>query len=158
MSLVLRAAARAVVNLQPFMPRAEHELQRQIREPLNPMFTHLAFLDGVDPWIFTFSLVTVAATIAMGFWSAKKSKTASDFFVAVTATFRILYVFAVLEVGTRRILHRNVTAHPTDVPDFFGPVATGEWRSLRGPAFSDHRTSAVLPASFLIRVFLIHVN
>jgi len=38
---------------------------------------------------------------------------ASDFFVAVTATFRILYVFAVLEVGTRRILHRNVTAHPT---------------------------------------------
>jgi putative transposase len=29
---------------------------------------------------------------------------ASDFFVVVTATFRILYVFLVLEVGTRRIL------------------------------------------------------
>lgn len=43
---------------------------------------HFAFLDGVDPWILTFSLVTVAVTIGMGFWSAKKSKTASDFFVA----------------------------------------------------------------------------
>jgi transposase InsO family protein len=31
----------------------------------------------------------------------------------VTVTFRILYVFVVLEVGTRRILHWNVTAHPT---------------------------------------------
>ena len=38
---------------------------------------------------------------------------ASDFFVVVTATFRILHVFVVLEVGTRRILHWNVTAHPT---------------------------------------------
>jgi transposase InsO family protein len=38
---------------------------------------------------------------------------ASDFFVVVTATFRILYVFVVLEVGTRRILQWNVTAHPT---------------------------------------------
>jgi hypothetical protein len=36
-----------------------------------------------------------------------------DFFVVVVATFRILYVFVVLEVGTRRILHWNVTAHPT---------------------------------------------
>ena len=46
------------------------------------MLTHLAFLDGVDPWILAFSLVTVVVTIGMGFWSAKKSKTASDFFVA----------------------------------------------------------------------------
>lgn len=44
--------------------------------------THLALLDGVDPWILAFSLVTVVVTIGMGFWSAKKSKTASDFFVA----------------------------------------------------------------------------
>jgi Na+(H+)/acetate symporter ActP len=36
----------------------------------------------VDPWILTFSLVTVIATIGMGFWSAGKSKTAGDFFVA----------------------------------------------------------------------------
>ena len=38
---------------------------------------------------------------------------ACDFFVVVTATFRVLYVFVVLEVGTRRILHWNLTAHPT---------------------------------------------
>jgi hypothetical protein len=31
----------------------------------------------------------------------------------VTATFRVLYIFVVMEVGTRRILHWNVTAHPT---------------------------------------------
>jgi cation/acetate symporter len=42
----------------------------------------LALFGGVDPWIFTFSFITVAVTIGMGFWSARKSKTASDFFVA----------------------------------------------------------------------------
>jgi putative transposase len=42
-----------------------------------------------------------------------RSVLASDFFVVVTATFRLLYVFVVLEVGTRRIVHWNVTAHPT---------------------------------------------
>ncbi len=46
------------------------------------MTTTLAFLNGVDPWIFTFSLITVVMTIGMGFWSAKKSRTTSDFFVA----------------------------------------------------------------------------
>jgi transposase InsO family protein len=38
---------------------------------------------------------------------------ACDFCVVVTATFRILYVFVVMEHSTRRILHANVTAHPT---------------------------------------------
>ena len=42
----------------------------------------LAFLGGVDPWIFTFAFITVVVTIGMGFWSAKQSKTTSDFFVA----------------------------------------------------------------------------
>ncbi len=45
-------------------------------------FIPLAILGGVDPWILAFSLVTVVVTIWMGFQSAKKSKTASDFFVA----------------------------------------------------------------------------
>jgi len=40
---------------------------------------------------------------------------ACDFCVAVTATFRVLYVFVVLEVGSRRLVHLNVTAHPTAV-------------------------------------------
>jgi putative transposase len=36
---------------------------------------------------------------------------ACDFFVAVTATFRMLYVFVVIEHGTRRLAHVNVTTH-----------------------------------------------
>jgi putative transposase len=38
---------------------------------------------------------------------------ACDFCVVVTATFRLLYVFVVMEHATRRILHVNVTTHPT---------------------------------------------
>jgi Na+(H+)/acetate symporter ActP len=49
---------------------------------MNPFAATLAFLDGVDPWIFAFSFVTVAITVWMGFRSAKTSKTAGDFFVA----------------------------------------------------------------------------
>jgi putative transposase len=37
---------------------------------------------------------------------------ACDFFVVVTARFRILYVFVLMELGRRRILHLNVTDHP----------------------------------------------
>ncbi|HXG47161.1 MAG TPA: cation acetate symporter, partial [Methylomirabilota bacterium] len=36
----------------------------------------------IDPYILAFSAVTVIVTIWMGFWSARKSRTASDFFVA----------------------------------------------------------------------------
>ncbi len=39
-------------------------------------------LASVDPWILAFSLFTVVATVAMGFWAARRSRTASDFFVA----------------------------------------------------------------------------
>jgi cation/acetate symporter len=35
-----------------------------------------------DGWVLAFSLVTVVLTIGMGFWSARSSKTAGDFFVA----------------------------------------------------------------------------
>jgi Integrase core domain len=38
---------------------------------------------------------------------------ACDFMVAVTAKFQLLYVFVMLELGLRRILQCNVTAHPT---------------------------------------------
>lgn len=42
-----------------------------------------------------------------------KAILACDFFIVVTARFRILYVFVAMEVGSRRIAHFNVTAHPT---------------------------------------------
>jgi putative transposase len=38
---------------------------------------------------------------------------ACDFLVTVTATFRFLYVFVVIEHRSRRPIHCNVTAHPT---------------------------------------------
>jgi len=55
---------------------------------------------------------------------------ACDFCVAVTATFRILYVFVVIEHGSRRLVHVNVTAHPT-----------AQWtlQQLREAIPSDHR-------------------
>jgi putative transposase len=54
---------------------------------------------------------------------------ACDFVVAVTLRFRILYVFVVMEVGSRRILHVNVTAHPT---------SSWTWQQLREAIPSDH--------------------
>lgn len=55
---------------------------------------------------------------------------ACDFCVAVTATFRILYVFVVIEHGSRRLVHVNVTGHPT---------APWTLQQLREAIPSDHR-------------------
>src|SRR5262245_57680668 len=38
---------------------------------------------------------------------------ACDFFVSVTVRFHILYVFVMMEIGSRRLVHFNVTSHPT---------------------------------------------
>jgi putative transposase len=54
---------------------------------------------------------------------------ACDFCVVVTATFRLLYVFVVIEHATRRILHINVTAHPS---------APWTLQQLREAILSDH--------------------
>ena len=53
---------------------------------------------------------------------------ASDFFVVVTARFRVLYVFVIMEVGTRKIAHFNVTDYPTApwTIQLFREVITGE--------------------------------
>jgi|GEM_PF-1146910 len=42
-----------------------------------------------------------------------KAIIAAEFLTVVTARFHFLYVFVVMDVGTRRILHVNVTTHPT---------------------------------------------
>jgi len=39
---------------------------------------------------------------------------AVDFFTVPTVTFRVLYVFIVIEHARRRIVHFNLTAHPTE--------------------------------------------
>jgi putative transposase len=44
-----------------------------------------------------------------------KGIVACDFCVVVTATFRLLFVFVVIEHASRRLLHVNVTAHPTAI-------------------------------------------
>ncbi|HEX7680500.1 MAG TPA: helix-turn-helix domain-containing protein [Thermoanaerobaculia bacterium] len=38
---------------------------------------------------------------------------ACDFVVSTTASFRTIYTLVVMEIGSRRILHVNSTAHPT---------------------------------------------
>ena len=45
---------------------------------------------------------------------------AIDFFTVPTATFRVLYVFVILSLDRRRIVHFNVTDSPT-----------AEWTSLQ---------------------------
>ena len=48
------------------------------------------------------------------FWKNHAAEVAAiDFFVVSTATFRLLYVLLVLSPDRRRILHFNVTAHPS---------------------------------------------
>ena len=42
-----------------------------------------------------------------------KAIVARDFFQSVTWDFKVLYVFVAMEIGSRRILHTAVTAHPT---------------------------------------------
>src|SRR5262249_48932047 len=42
-----------------------------------------------------------------------KAIIASDFFVVVTETSQLLFVFVVIKVASRGVLHLNVTRHPT---------------------------------------------
>jgi hypothetical protein len=65
-----------------------------------------------------------------------KSIIACDFCVAVTAPLRVLYVFVIIEHASRRLLHVNVTAHPT-----------AEWalQQLREAISSDHDDRLLLP-------------
>jgi putative transposase len=46
-------------------------------------------------------------------WNHAREVLACDFFVTVTARFRLVYVFVVLDISTRRLVHWNVTEHPT---------------------------------------------
>ena len=39
---------------------------------------------------------------------------ACDFMTVVTVSFRVYYVFVVIELGTRKIIHYNITQHPNE--------------------------------------------
>jgi transposase InsO family protein len=60
---------------------------------------------------------------------------ACDFFVVASATFRILYLLVVMEHASRRIIHLNVTAHPT---------AAWTLQQLREAIPSDHTYRFIL--------------
>jgi hypothetical protein len=60
---------------------------------------------------------------------------ACDFCVVASATFRILYLLVVMEHASRRIIHLNVTAHPT---------AAWTLQQLREAIPSDHRYRFIL--------------
>jgi putative transposase len=56
-----------------------------------------------------------------------------DFFTVPTATFRVLFVFLVLSHDRRRIIHVNVTAHPTAAWTGQPLRAAGTWhRAAQG--------------------------
>jgi len=56
---------------------------------------------------------------------------ACDFFLIVTATFRQLYVFVMIEHESRRLVHMNVTPHPYECPQFQYPAARISTNRLR---------------------------
>ena len=51
-----------------------------------------------------------------------KQTASMDFFTVPTATFRVLFVFIVLSHDRRRVLHFNVTDHPSE-----------EWTGSKNP-------------------------
>jgi len=63
-------------------------------------------VDGPDGWRTDQRWMTFVRNHA-------ESVVACDFFTVVTAMFKVLYVFVVVEHATRRIVHCNVTEHPT---------------------------------------------
>jgi len=60
---------------------------------------------------------------------------ACDFFVVASASFRIFYVLVAMEHASRRIIHLNVTAHPT---------AAWTLQQLREAIHSDHTYQFIL--------------
>jgi hypothetical protein len=53
---------------------------------------------------------------------------ACDFFVSVTVRFYILYVFVMMKVGSRRLVHFNVTLSRIPKLDAHSGVSPGEGR------------------------------
>lgn len=75
---------------------------------------------------------------------------ACDLFVAVSARFRVLYVFAVMEAGSRRVLHVDVTDHPTVL--WTAHPFEGLDRSFRGGILGHVDREAAVKASKTLKM------
>ncbi len=75
---------------------------------------------------------------------------ATDFFVVPTVTFRLLYVFIVLAHDRRRLLHFNVTAHPTSEWTAQQLVEAFPWDSA--PRYLLHDRDSIYEGAFRQRV------
>jgi putative transposase len=74
----------------------------------------------------------------------------TDFFVVPTVTFRVLYVFIVLAHDRRRLLHFNVTAHPTSEWTAQQMVEAFPWD--HAPRYLLHDRDSIYEGSFRKRV------
>ena len=75
---------------------------------------------------------------------------ACDFFVAVTVRFRLLYVLVVIEHGGRRLVHFNVTAHPSaawTLQQLLEVVGNADWYNFllhdRDSIFASHLDESI---------------
>ena len=74
----------------------------------------------------------------------------TDFFVVPTVTFRVLYVFIVLAHDRRRLLHFNVTAHPTSEWTAQQLVEAFPWGNA--PRYLLHDSDSIYEGPFRQRV------
>jgi transposase InsO family protein len=79
-----------------------------------------------------------------------KQLVATDFFVVPTVTFQVLYVFIVLAHDRRRLLHFNVTAHPTSEWTAQQIAEVFPWDSA--PRYLLHYRDSIYEGSFRQRV------
>src|SRR6516165_10100387 len=79
-----------------------------------------------------------------------KQLVSTDFFVVPTVTFRVLYVFVVLAHQRRRLLHFNVTSHPSSEWAAQQMVEALPWDSV--PSYLLRDRDAIYGESFRVRV------
>jgi transposase InsO family protein len=79
-----------------------------------------------------------------------KQLVSTDFFVVPTVTFRVLYVFVVLAHERRRLLHFNVTSHPSSKWTAQQMVEALPWDSV--PRYLLRDRDAIYGESFRVRV------
>jgi len=79
-----------------------------------------------------------------------KQLVSTDFFVVPTVTFRVLYVFVVLAHQRRRLLHFNVTSHPSSEWAAQQIVEALPWDSV--PRYLLRDRDAIYGESFRVRV------